>query len=239
MTTRFDLNAAVESWRNELAAQPQLSSDDRCELEKHLTDTMSELRQRGLNEEESFWLARHRIGQPQQLAEEFQKADPVGVWRERVFWMAVGVMFFWQGMLIISYIVGIVFAFTGLHGFYGTIWSLFENVTLLLIGVLLAKGFLAKSSKLIWFFENRVRLAVLLVCLPILGDLAQQVYIVLGRVETSHEYLLLFDWGSRVPPYFHLLTSYFIYSSAPLILGIWLLPKQFRKASKLPKLAKG
>lgn len=73
--TRFDLNAAVENWRNELMARPQLSSDDRRELEKHLADTMAELRQRGLNEEESFWLACRRIGQPQQLAEEFEKTD--------------------------------------------------------------------------------------------------------------------------------------------------------------------
>lgn len=90
--TRFDLNAAMESWRNELASQPQLSSDDRRELEKHLADTMAELRHRGLNEEESFWLARRRIGQPQVLAEEFVKADPAAVWRERVFWMALAVL---------------------------------------------------------------------------------------------------------------------------------------------------
>jgi hypothetical protein len=235
--TRFDLNAAIENWLNELAAQPQLSSDGRRELEKHLADTMAELRQRGLSEEESFWLACRRIGQPQQLAEEFEKADPNQAWRERVFWMAVGIMVFWQGILIISYIAGIILTFVGLNRFYGAVWSLFENVTLLLMGVLFAKGFLAKSSKLIWFLENRVRLAVLLMCVPILGDLAQQIYIVLGRVETSHEYLLLFDWESRVPIYFHLLLSYFQYSAGPMILIILFLPKQFRKVSKLPKLA--
>jgi hypothetical protein len=90
--TRFDLNAAIENWRNELAAQPQLSSDDHRELEKHLADTMVELHQRGLSEEESFWLARRRIGQPQQLAEEFQKAEPGKIWRERVFWMAIALV---------------------------------------------------------------------------------------------------------------------------------------------------
>src|SRR5580692_4515854 len=83
--TRFNLNAAMENWRNELAAQPQLSSDNRRELERHLTDSMAELRQRGLNEEESFWLAQRRMGRPQMLAEEFEKASPVNVWRSRLF----------------------------------------------------------------------------------------------------------------------------------------------------------
>jgi hypothetical protein len=92
MNSNFDLNAAIENWRCELVAQPQLTADDRRELEKHLADSMAELRQRGLNDEESFWLARRRIGQPQQLAEEFEKADPAKVWRERLFWLAVGLL---------------------------------------------------------------------------------------------------------------------------------------------------
>src|SRR5450432_1822374 len=85
--TRFDLNAAVESWRNELAAQPNLASDDRRELETHLRDAIAGFQQRGLNDEESFWLARRRVGQPQQIGEEFVKADPIKIWRERVFWV--------------------------------------------------------------------------------------------------------------------------------------------------------
>jgi hypothetical protein len=87
--TRFDLNAAIENWRNELTSQPNFSSDDRCELETHLRDTVAEFRQLGLNDEESFWLARRRVGQPEQLGGEFIKADPAKVWRERVLWICL------------------------------------------------------------------------------------------------------------------------------------------------------
>jgi hypothetical protein len=96
--TRFDLNAAVESWRNELAAQPNLASDDRRELETHLRDAIAGFQQRGLNDEESFWLGRRRVGQPQQLGEEFVKANPTTVWRERAFWivLALAAFQFWN-----------------------------------------------------------------------------------------------------------------------------------------------
>jgi len=99
--TRFDLNAAVENWRNELAAQPNLASDDRRELETHLRDAIAGFQQRGLNDEESFWLACRRVGQPQQLGEEFVKADPAKVWRERVFWMAIALLTtgFWSSII--------------------------------------------------------------------------------------------------------------------------------------------
>jgi hypothetical protein len=87
--TRFNLNAAIESWRQELAAQPNLAPDDRRELETHLRDAIAGFRQRGLNDEESFWLARRRVGQPQQLGEEFVKANPARAWRERAFWIVL------------------------------------------------------------------------------------------------------------------------------------------------------
>jgi len=85
--TRYDLNADIEKWRSELAAQPNLTPEVRRELETHLRDAIAGFQQRGLNDEESLWLACKRVGQPQQLGEEFVKADPGKIWRERVFWM--------------------------------------------------------------------------------------------------------------------------------------------------------
>jgi hypothetical protein len=89
---RFDLNAAIENWRNELAAQPNLAPDDRRELETHLRDAIAGFQQHGLNDEESFWLARRRVGQPQQIGEEFVKANLAAIWHERVFWMAISLV---------------------------------------------------------------------------------------------------------------------------------------------------
>jgi hypothetical protein len=85
----FDLDAAIENWRAELAAQPGLTADNRLELETHLRDAITGFQQRGLNEEESFWLACKRVGQPPQLGEEFVKVNPAAVWRERIFWTAL------------------------------------------------------------------------------------------------------------------------------------------------------
>jgi hypothetical protein len=90
--TCFDLNAAVENWRKELAGEHNLTAEVRRELETHLRDAILGLQQRGLSDEESFWLARRRVGQPQQLAEEFVKANPAAAWRERVFWMTISLV---------------------------------------------------------------------------------------------------------------------------------------------------
>jgi hypothetical protein len=82
--TRFDLNAAIESWRAELAAQPNLTAEVRRELETHLRDAIAGFQQRGLKDEESFWLALKRVGQSKQLCKEFVKVNPTKVCHERV-----------------------------------------------------------------------------------------------------------------------------------------------------------
>jgi hypothetical protein len=70
----FNLTVARENWRQELLAQRSLSAEARRELSAHLQDTFEELRGRGLNEEESFWLARKRTGELQLLNLEFKRA---------------------------------------------------------------------------------------------------------------------------------------------------------------------
>jgi hypothetical protein len=72
--TRFDLNVAIEDWRRELSAQRNLPPEARRELDGHLQDSFAELRRRGLNEAESFWLARKRMGEPQLLNQQFKIA---------------------------------------------------------------------------------------------------------------------------------------------------------------------
>jgi hypothetical protein len=89
---RYNLNAAIKNWRQELIAQADLTAEVRRELETHLHDTITGFQQRGLSDEESFWLARRRVGQPQQLDVEFVKLDPAKIWRERVFWMVLGLL---------------------------------------------------------------------------------------------------------------------------------------------------
>jgi hypothetical protein len=143
--TRFDLNAAIAEWQQELAGQPELTPVVRRELETHLRDTVAELQGRGLNNEESFWLARRRTGQPRQLGREFAKAEPVKLWRERVFWVVLTIL----GVALWELIVG---CFIGLS---------------LQGGILKANGLMAGASYLlliwlpvvvfaVWFSKGRI-----------------------------------------------------------------------------------
>jgi hypothetical protein len=100
----FNLKKALRRWDEDLAGQPGLTPEARHELEVHLRDTMTGLREAGLTEEESFIIARRRVGAPQQVAEEFSKENPSSVWRMRALWVVGALMAF---RLIQSALAGI------------------------------------------------------------------------------------------------------------------------------------
>ncbi len=109
-STHFDLKSSVQRWRDELATQPGLTPESRRELETHLLDTVKEFSARGINDEESFWLARRRIGQPFQLGEEFAKTNSWPVWKRWVLWIATA-------MLMVRIFQGLCEGVSGLLGF--------------------------------------------------------------------------------------------------------------------------
>jgi len=221
--TRFSLNAAIENWRNELAAQPNLASEDRRELETHLRDAITGFQQRGLSDEESFWLARHRVGQPQQLGEEFVKADPVKIWRERVFWMWLAVFLSnTLGSLAHSMAFAMMPFNFQTESFVKTRQLMEMTVimvsilTPLIIAILLARGrLISQFSRLMVLLEGRRRLA----------------WAALGCVALSFAFRIASTmiFNSRLPAHMNMpIGDYLmptIYSVVIALLLVWLMPR--------------
>lgn len=125
------------------------------------------MRALGLDDEESFLIARRRVGPPQQIADEFFKADPARVWRERIFWMAVVllVMNVWGGLmnLLVETLREFVFQWPGRPSwaFYPVANLIFHELPLLCVAVFLSFGFVAPEiSWLHALFRSRARFAV-------------------------------------------------------------------------------
>jgi len=74
-TMQFDLNTAVQRWRDTLSQSSQFRTEDLAELESHLRDAVVRLQGQELSEEEAFLIATRRIGSMQQLETEFEKIN--------------------------------------------------------------------------------------------------------------------------------------------------------------------
>ena len=226
---RFDLNAAIENWRSELAAQPNLASDDRRELETHLRDSIAGFQQRGLNDEESFWLARRRVGQPQQIGEEFVKADPARVWRERAFWM------------VLAFLVGSLWEPNSLIFYFFTFHKtkFFDNDYLRLLfywlpifgGVLiLAKGWAGFiSPRISGFFRSRFCVALT----ALLGVLTNCAMVILSYwPRHTHDPGSHMNWAVWWSDFWSALFDRTFCPILLITLLVWLIPPQNRKTPK-------
>ena len=71
----FNLDESIKTWRNDLNKNDVLSLDDLDELESHLMDEITVLKEKDLSEEEAFLIAKSRIGQNDIIEEEYKKVN--------------------------------------------------------------------------------------------------------------------------------------------------------------------
>jgi hypothetical protein len=90
--TEFDLNAAMQRWREQLSQSPNFRQENLEELETHLRDAVSAWRGRGLSEEEAILVATRRIGGALALETEFAKVNVREIWLNRLLWMLAGAL---------------------------------------------------------------------------------------------------------------------------------------------------
>lgn len=91
----FDLERSIRDWRNELALQRSLSTNQIDELEDHLRSTYRSLVEIGLLLPEAWAHAREALGTSTELSTEFRKVDGVA-WRRFLVagWAMFAVSFF-------------------------------------------------------------------------------------------------------------------------------------------------
>lgn len=92
---QFRLTNAIKDWRGQFQSEGTIDGRDLDELECHLRDTLDELIELGLAEEEAFLVAQQRIGSPRSLGSEFGKLNPSRLWNHRICWMLVGYISFY------------------------------------------------------------------------------------------------------------------------------------------------
>jgi hypothetical protein len=223
--TCFDLNAALENWRNDLNAQPQLTPDNRRELGKHLADSMAELSQRGLNEEESFWLARRRMGDLQQVAEEFVKTNPGEVWRDRIFWILLGVFLLGQWSWLTSSVAMKFYSGKADVPWVDTLVQAICGIFPLIIGILLVKGKLVRQSAAVsWTIANKKRFAIIGISLSIVTS----AFDALSMIQTAIQGHI----SIHVPFVFTWVMLFFI-NVVSIVIIVCFMPKEYRRPPAL------
>ncbi len=68
----FDLQKQIHEWKYRLEANPNLTTSDSEELKSHLLDIIDDLKDKGLDDEEAYWVASKRLGNELDWEKEFK-----------------------------------------------------------------------------------------------------------------------------------------------------------------------
>lgn len=90
----FDLKEQIKKWCSLLEVDESYKKTDVEELESHVLEEIEQLKAKGLNEEEGFWVATHRIGKAEDLNLEFKKINSNFIWKKRLLLFLGGFLFF-------------------------------------------------------------------------------------------------------------------------------------------------
>lgn len=118
--TMFDLEGQLRQWKKRFTSMDAMRSADIEELEQHVRDSMAALTSRGLDPEEAFVVATHRVGAPAAVEREFAKVNESHLWSQRVFWMAAGALGYTVGGLVIAALASVSQVAVSLAGARGT-----------------------------------------------------------------------------------------------------------------------
>ena len=129
----FDLNKEILEWRSSLSESAPLDEPTVNELESHLREEIDSLTSLNLSEEESFWLARKRLGGAGDRSSEFAKINRSAVLRGRLFWMAAGILAYMLAIQIGGAASRLSVLFAGLGGLRGPGLGLVAVVSELLV----------------------------------------------------------------------------------------------------------
>jgi hypothetical protein len=106
----MQLDKQLAAWKESIVRAGTLTEEDILELELHVRDTVQELVQQRLTQEEALLVALRRIGDPSVVAVEYQKVNPGLAWARRWYWMTAGFLGFsiaLQGIRTLSYLIAL------------------------------------------------------------------------------------------------------------------------------------
>ncbi|MDW7668366.1 MAG: permease prefix domain 1-containing protein [Bacillota bacterium] len=78
----FDLESNINAWSNHLRLSGNLKEEDVLELEGHLREEIDELNEKGLVEDEAFLISVKRLGNINNISEEYSKVNTENLWKQ-------------------------------------------------------------------------------------------------------------------------------------------------------------
>lgn len=127
------------------------------ELEDLVLEKTEGLKEKGLTDEEAFWVAIHQVGDPDSLNGEYRKVNLKSIWKKRLFWLFGGYVLFTILHWLIKIPSSFLYSFWKLDSIQtGSLNTYFILDSILKVLFMAALAVLVFSDRFKNFIENKV-----------------------------------------------------------------------------------
>ena len=202
----FELETAIENWKQTFGKNDVVGSEEAFELEEHLRELIVDLGKHGLSQREAFMVGADRLGHPSELEHEYAKVNVASQWRRRFFWMLSGYI----TMSVLGSIISVMVAITGtgmaVAGAGGALSAVAMNAVMVLawigLPIVAIRQFQQRSGHGERFIVKwLVAVGVIMVVAPIItsaGDVAKLWYVDVSWYGESAFYLTIGGYAIRL-----------------------------------------
>ncbi len=213
-SNEFDLSTAFEQWEKSNFSKKEVTPADKEELKSHILDSIDELLEKKLSEEEAFAVARMRFGDRKDWGEEMQTLNEDNFQLKKIvllFSGAILFMFFYNLILCSNRLL-----LLWLDYYNGDVESNIKNVMVffnliyaLLISIIVALYFLHKPAK--WLFERKPLSPrwIIIIIIALIVVVGEERFLV-PEIRNSIDNVLLEDTFFLAERYFKYIYSFIV-----------------------------
>lgn len=156
-TAMFELNKQLKKWSSLLMRSESFQTTDIEELEDQVREKTEGLKEKGLTDEEAFWVAIHQVGDPDSLNGEYRKVNLKSIWKKRLFWLFGGYVLFTILHFFIKIPSNFLYSFWKINTIEtGSLNTYFILDSILKVLIMAAMAGLVFSYRFKIFLENKV-----------------------------------------------------------------------------------
>lgn len=153
----FNLQQQIDHWVSKIKSEPSITGSDSEELKSHLLDSIDQLKDTGLNDEEAFWVASRRIGTTVDWEEDYIQVNNQVIQMRRSVLILAGVLAYFCLYYFIestSRLLFIILLSEDINGYLAVNWVSRYLIGAHFVFIILVSSIYFMEKKTVSFIEN-------------------------------------------------------------------------------------
>jgi len=194
--TEFNIQEQIDHWVSKIKSEPSFTESDSEELKSHFLDSIDKLKATGLNDEEAFLVASHRIGTTVDWEEDYSQANNQVIQMRRSVLILAGILVYFCLYYFIEFSTKLLFIILlaeNINGYLAVNWVFRYLIGAHIVIIIIVASIYFMEKKTVSFIENvkiRPKYTLLLLFITIIFGITDTCLLPIAKALTGQDYTL-------------------------------------------------